>query len=331
MRISEAKAVPLCFLLSALCVEPGRAAEERPMERGRVEFIPTATESSVAERFRLGQRAFAWQAERMATVTETLEVWNLRFPSPVTTAEAVNNTVHCEYYRSRRAGKRPAVIVLHILGGDFPLARLFANALAQHGVNALFLKMPYYGPRRDPESKRRMVSADPRETVEGMTQAVLDIRYATAWLASRPEVDAENLGIYGISLGGITAALAASAEPRLKNVCLLLAGGDIGKAGWDSPQAIPVRERWQAQGGTREQFFEVLATVDPVTYAAGLRGKHILMLNASDDEVIPRTCTESLWNAVGRPPIKWYSGGHYSVIRHLFSALLQVSHFFASE
>jgi hypothetical protein len=25
-------------------------------------------------------------------------------------------------------GKRPAVIVLHILGGDFPLSRLFCNA-----------------------------------------------------------------------------------------------------------------------------------------------------------------------------------------------------------
>ena len=39
-----------------------------------------------------------------------------------------------------------------------------------------------------------------------MTQAVLDIRRATAWLADRPEVDAERLGIFGVSLGGITAA-----------------------------------------------------------------------------------------------------------------------------
>ena len=92
--------------------------------------------------------------------------------------------MHCEYYRSRLPGRRPGVIVLHIMGGDFALSRLFCNSLAQHGVCALFVKMPYYGPRRDLSSPRRMVSADPRQTVEGMTQAVLDIRRATAWLAA---------------------------------------------------------------------------------------------------------------------------------------------------
>jgi dienelactone hydrolase len=164
-----------------------------------------------------------------------------------------------------------------------------------------------------------------------MTQAVLDIRRATAWLASRPEIDANQLGIFGISLGGITAALASTAEPQLKNVCLMLAGGDIGHAGWGAPEARAVRERWLAQGGTREQFFEILRPVDPVTYAESARGKRILMLNAASDEVIPRACTDSLWKAFGEPEIRWYSGGHYSVVRHLFSALLTVGRFFANE
>jgi dienelactone hydrolase len=267
----------------------------------------------------------------MDTVTQTLEVWNVTFPSPVKTPEDANNTVHCEYYRSSASGQRPGVIVLHILGGDFPLARLFANTLAQHGTNALFLKMPYYGPRRDPNSPRRMVSADPHQTVEGMTQAVLDIRAAAAWLANRPEIDPSELGIFGISLGGITGALAATAEPRLKNVCLLLAGGDMGQAGWDSRHTRAVREQWLAQGGTREQFLDIVRAVDPVTYAAAARDKRILMLNARDDEVIPRACTLSLWKTLGEPEIRWYSGGHFSVMRHVFSALLTVGQFFQKE
>jgi dienelactone hydrolase len=307
------------------------ADDNRPRQHGTVHFVPGGSENSIAEQFRLSRHSFAWQAQRMETVTQTLEVWDVTFPSPVKTPEEINNTVHCEYYRSRAAGQRPGVIVLHILGGDFPLARLFANTLAQHGTNALFLKMPYYGPRRDPHSPRRMVSADPRETVEGMTQAVLDIRAATAWLAARPEIEASELGIFGISLGGITAALAATAEPRLKNVCLLLAGGDIGQAGWDSSHMPAVRERWLAQGGTREQFVEIVRTVDPATYAAAAKGKRILMLNARDDEVIPRACTVSLWQKLGEPEIRWYSGGHFSVIRHVFSALLTVGRFFQKE
>ena len=124
-------------------------------------------------------------------MSDYLTISTVTFPSPVETKSAANNTVHCEYYRPTTDGPVPAVVVLHILGGDFELSRLFCNALAHHGVAALFLKMPYYGPRRAAGDSRRMISHDPRQTVEGMTQAVLDIRRAMAWLESRDEVDAK--------------------------------------------------------------------------------------------------------------------------------------------
>lgn len=319
-------AVVLIFSLSA-----GLTGDDRVREQGSVVFTPLPAEAAVAARFRMEANHFAWQAVRMKTVTETLEVWDVTFPSPVTTPQVANNTVHAEYYRARVGGRRPAVIVLHILGGDFELSRLFANCLAQHGVHALFVKMPYYGPRRDPTSSKRMVSPDPGETVEGMTQAVLDIRRATAWLASRDEVDAQRLGVFGISLGGITAALVAGVEPRIASACVLLAGGDIGAAGWDGPHARDVRDRWLAEGRTRAEFAEILRVIDPVTYAASARGKRLLMLNASDDEIISKECTMALWNAWGQPEIQWLQGGHFSVVRHLPSALLRVGHFFGER
>ena len=173
------------------------------------------------------------------------------------------------------------MIVLHILGGDFDLARLFCRSLAQQGVAALFVKMPYYGPRRTPGSPARMVSLDPEATVRGMTQAVLDIRQAAAWLAAQEEVDPERLGIMGISLGGITSALAAAAEPRLQNVCLILAGGDIGPRGLGfASSGSSSAGALDRQGGTRESLVELLSPVDPVTYAQNVRGRRILMLNA---------------------------------------------------
>lgn len=250
------------------------------------------------------------------------------FPSPVTTTEPSNNTVHCEYFRPRSGEKMPGVIVLHILGGDFPLARLFCYSLARRNVAALFLKMPYYGPRRDPNSARRMISKDPLETVAGMTQAVLDIRHGTAWLASRVEIDAERLGVFGISLGGITGALAATAEPRLKNVCLVLAGGDIGQIVWESPELEEIRNYWVQRGGTREEFLSAMKSIDPVSYAAGMRGRRVLMLNAKDDEVIRKPCTMSLWKAFGEPEIVWYDGGHYSAAWYIVDTLDRVPRFF---
>jgi dienelactone hydrolase len=328
-RQARTEAIAALIFLLLTAIGSASADDTRPREQGSVVFEPTTAEPTVPERFRLAKNRFNWQAQRMRTVTDSLEVWDVTFPSPVETPVAANNTVHAEYYRSRRSGRLPGVIVLHIMGGDFALSRLFCNCLAQHGVCALFVKMPYYGERRDPASPRRMVSIDPRETVEGMTQAVLDIRRATAWLADRPEIDAERLGIFGISLGGITSALALAAEPRLTSACLMLAGGDIGKVGWNAPETRAVRERWLAQGGTQESFVETLRAVDPLAYAENARGKRVLMLNAAHDEVIPRACTESLWQALGEPEIHWYPAGHYSAIQFVFEAMLRVGRFFS--
>jgi pimeloyl-ACP methyl ester carboxylesterase len=252
----------------------------------------------------------------------------------VVTPHEVNNTVHCEYFRAMGPAAhqgRPAVVVLHILGGDFALSRLVCTALATHGVHALFVKMPYYGPRRPSGVRVRMVSHDPHQTVAGMTQAVLDIRRAAAWLAARSEVDAGQIGICGISLGGITAALAASAEPRIAKICPILAGGDVGEIVWESPEVRSARESWIRQGGTKESLVELLKTVDPVTYADNLRGRQILMLNASHDEVIPRACTESLWRACGRPRIVWFRAGHYTAIKNIFTALELAIDFFRQD
>jgi dienelactone hydrolase len=226
---------------------------------------------------------------------------------------------------------RPATIVLHILGGDFDLSRLFCRTLAHNGVAALFVKMPYYGPRRDPQSDRRMISVDPRETVEGMSQAIKDIRRARAWLAGREEIDAERIGVFGISLGGITAALAFTAEPRLDRACLMLAGGDIAQVGWEAPELRPIREQWEQQGGTKEEFVRLWTSIDPVTYADRVAGRRVLMLNARYDEVIPRRCTDSLWQAFGEPEIHWFDAGHYTVARFMFDGLERTTRFFGND
>lgn len=303
-------------------------AAEPAVRTGDVEFEERADEAKVPERFRLKAHSFAFRDELLPEATSGVRMSLVTFPSPVVTPHELNNTVHCEYFLPERKEKVPAVVVLHILGGDFPLSRLFCSALASRGVAALFIKMPYYGPRRTPGDARRMVSKEPQETVEGMTQAILDIRRGAAFLGAQPEIDPEQLGVFGISLGGITGGLAASVEPRFKNVCLLLAGGDMGRIGWDNPELKDVREKWIKSGRTREEFFEIMKQIDPLTYASAAKGKRILMLNAKSDEIIPKVCTESLWKAYGEPEIVWYDGGHYSIVRSFFTILDKATGFF---
>ena len=118
------------FILFAILAANGvNAGESRISDRGEVRFVPSQDEGRVAERFRLVEHTFAWQATRLPTVTASFEVWDVTFPSPIQTPQESNNTVWCEYYQSNRAGKKPGVIVLHILGGDFELSRLFCRAV----------------------------------------------------------------------------------------------------------------------------------------------------------------------------------------------------------
>jgi hypothetical protein len=115
----------------------------------------------------------------------------------------------------------------------------------------------------------------------------------------------------------------------LKNGCLLLAGGDMAQIAWSARELEATRQFWLARGGTKDGFFELMRAVDPVAYADNVRGRRLLMLNAIDDEVIPRPCTEALWRAFGQPEIVWYSGGHYSVARHFLDAMQRTQDFFA--
>ncbi|HEV2968703.1 MAG TPA: alpha/beta hydrolase family protein [Pirellulales bacterium] len=283
--------------------------------------------------FRLDAAAFQFERRPQNSISDDVSLSFVTFPSPVKTKYEPNNTVHCEYYCPTTPGKHPACIVLHILGGDFPLSRTFATALAHRGVASLFVIMPYYGPRRPIDANVRMISADPRQTIEGMTQAVKDIRYAAAWLAAEPEVDRDQIGVFGISLGGITAALAGAIEPRFHKICPVLAGGGIALVLWEStdPHAVDARQRWIAAGGTRDSLMELMKTVDPASYGDCVRGRKVMMLNASHDEIIPKKCTEALWQAFGRPEIHWYDAGHYSAIWHLVDAIGRVTDFFQAD
>lgn len=314
-------------LLALLASAAAPAQGEEAVQRGEVAFEPAANEAQLAPRFQLKAHRFAFEQQPIATSAESMLRYDVRFPSPVVTPHEENNTVHCEYYRPAAPGKYPAVVVLHILGGDFDLMRLYCRTFAHHGVCALFLKMPYYGPRRPP-AMQRMVSPDPNQTVERMTQAVLDIRRATAWLGEQEEVDGDRLGVFGISLGGITAALAASAEPRLHNVFLMLAGADLRLANWEARELKPAIEQWRAQGGTRETLCRELLPIDPVSYPEQLQRRNVQMLSCRFDEVIPPACGTALWETCGKPSIEWLDAGHYSVGRFIFDSLGTVTRFY---
>ena len=142
--------------LSAGSVMADEAAFAEVPEAATIEFLPAKNEGAVPEHFRLQPHRFEAEAELLRE-RGSLRTLAVTFPSPVETIVPENNTVHAEYFQPAGPGPFPGVVVLHILGGEFPLSQTVASALARAQVAALFVKMPYYGERRSKESDRKSV------------------------------------------------------------------------------------------------------------------------------------------------------------------------------
>jgi dienelactone hydrolase len=327
----------LAAVLGGILLKGSASAETGPAgppktETGTIRFQPLGDQRDIPERYRLEAHTFPYEMTRKRDLPISgLGIYEVHFPSPVKSPCPENNTVYAEYYRPRGKGPFPGVIVLDITGGDQSLSRAISAQLAQHHIAALFVQMAYYGPRRPAGSKLRLLSTDYPRTVEAIRQTVLDVRRATAWLAARPEVDAERLGIHGTSLGSMIGALAAEMEPRLRRVSIALGGGGLVEAYYNHPRAAPYRKMWEALGGSKEQVMKLFAPVDPITCAARLKDRRVLMIGAKHDQVVPPRATEALWTAAGKPRILWYDCNHYSAALYFAPILKEVVEHFAAN
>lgn len=332
-----------CALLCALPAPTASGGRSKKLDRL---FIPAARPAAPAEtiackdepldlrgaegeqldwllRFDVPPREFEYTLQLVAE-EERFRVYRLTFTSPFDTPWPENNTVPAELYVPRGEGvegskKFPAAVVLDIMDGSAILPRMMARAAAQNGLIALYVPMPCYNDRRPPgDPHEDLLRENPAHAADGLRQTVMDVRRAKAILASRPEVDATRIGITGISLGGIMTAVCAGVDGTFARACPILAGGDVATITFHAHESRKLRGAMQEKGITRDYAAEhIFRPVDPLTFASRIGAERCLMINASKDEVIPRATTVALHEAIGKPPVVWLPGTHYSAVGYL--------------
>ncbi len=283
--------------------------------------------------------AFSYTIE-LAEERHGYRIFHLTFPSPIKTPIEANNTVPAEYYLPDGASgesKRPAVLVLHILNGNFELERLLCTSLAVRGIPAVMIKLPYYGERSLPGGRAELVKR-PELFVEACSQGIQDARRTIDLLASRPEVQTDRIGVTGISLGGLMSGATAGSDARVHRTCLLLAGGDLLEIIHHCKEAKNLSEFLKQQEPVlREKIETAIKGADPLTYADQLRERaqkgQVLMMNATEDDVIPPACSRKLAAALGiEDKIVWFEGlGHYTAIAALPQTFRKMVDFFAQD
>lgn len=223
----------------------------------------------------------------------------VRFPSPVPSADRVNDLVAMEWYFARDESlapvSAPAIVVVHESGSAMPVGRMFARGLRQMGLHAFLIHLPHYGERR---SGRR--PSDAAQLVVAIRQAVADVRRARDAAAALPLVDRRHIALQGTSLGGFVAAAAGSLDRGFDSVFLMLAGGELFELIQNGQRdAAKVRQQLQSAGITDEQLQALLATIEPTRIAHRLDPHRTWLYSATRDQVVPLKNALALAEAAG--------------------------------
>ncbi|MGC8668754.1 MAG: alpha/beta hydrolase family protein [Chthonomonadales bacterium] len=254
-------------------------------------------------------RAAYGQDRCRATVVE--------IPSPLPSGDRVNDTIWFTFYPAlgQHASPKPTVILLHPLGErKSTMMDGFARFFARHGFCSAVMELPYHMHRlrRGDNPLAHYASANIPVVVQAFAQAVADVRAVTDWLLRRRDVDGAHIAVVGVSLGAIVAHTAMGTDVRLSAGVGILGGADFPYLYRSSILFRILHPSMRRALTGRER--ELLATVDPLTFAGSNRPRRVLMIQAARDLIIPPGDATELWQALGRPPIRWLDTNHYAPI-----------------
>jgi pimeloyl-ACP methyl ester carboxylesterase len=236
--------------------------------------------------------------------------------------EPQNQTCRARWWRHAEAA--PALVCLHGWGaGQLAIEeRAFAAAsLHRRGLDVVLATLPFHARRGRPLKLPTFPSPDPFVANEGFAQATRDLRGLVHWLRHR---GAPAVGITGMSLGGFTAALLATVEPKLDFVVPIIPVGSIPDMMWRIGEGTPARRRAEELGLDGARFATAFAAIEPLKRRPAIDPSRVLVVAGARDRVVPLEHAEWLQRHLSSRPLVTFRGSH--LVQHgradAFRALL---------
>lgn len=226
-----------------------------------------------------------------------------------------NRVAHARYWRHDQ-GPRPTVIAIHGFGADpywlnewlFSI-RWFYEHL---GCDVLLFTLPFHGPRQtrfSPFSGHGFFAGGLAHINEAFAQAVYDFRVFLNYLLR--DMGTPEVGVTGISLGGYTAALLASVEPRLQfaipNVPVVTLA-DLALE-W-TPMDWLIRPMLTTLGLSVRDLRRYMAVHCALTYQPVIPTDRLMIIGGVGDRLAPPKQTRLLWDHWERCRLYWFPGSH---------------------
>ena len=201
------------------------------------------------------------------------------------------------------SSRLPAILLLggHRTGRD--AARLVPSEI---GVIVAAISYPYDGPAK-------LRGMEVLTALPGIRRALLDtppaLGLAVDFLLSDPAVDPARVELAGISLGAPLVCAAGAVDARVSRVWAIHGGGALGRL-LDHNLAREVESPWLRKPLAVFGSW-LLSPLEPETFVPRISPRPVVLVNARQDERIPRSSVEALYRAARDPKeLIWLEGGH---------------------
>jgi dipeptidyl aminopeptidase/acylaminoacyl peptidase len=200
-------------------------------------------------------------------------------------------------------GKKPAIIICHGLGANKSDFTDLAVFLARRDYFVLTFDFRAHG---DSAGSRTSLGYDEQK----------DVNAAFHYLSSRPEVDQGRIGIFGFSLGGSTAILAAAEARTFKAVAAdsaFTSLKDQARQAITGDYHLPAFPFVDLSVLSYELYFQTtVGRVDPESVIASISPAPVLIIAGEGDDMIPAENGRRLYRAAQEPKELWVIpvGGH---------------------
>lgn len=196
----------------------------------------------------------------------------------------------------------PVIILMHGLGDDknVDYIRYGNDFFLKNGYAVVRIDISKHGDRKGTTYDFDLTGDYKYWSRNVISQTVFDLRRTVDFIESRAELDADRIGYYGISLGGIIGTIFCGVEDRIKVPVLVLSGGQLN-----------LLYEKQALSNETKDFVSI---IEPLNFVPKIAPRPLLLLNAKNDEIVPPLMSKLLFNAAKKPKeIIWYDAKHRDI------------------
>ena len=230
-------------------------------------------------------------------------------------AQHAHNRRVCAYHWRHENKCRPTIIFLHgFAASAWQLNSYFMRMeqMYHRGYDVVLATLPHHGVRSGKGrwlSGFNYISGGIHHLNHSVVQSTFDIRYLMDYLVVN--LEAEQVGLCGMSLGGYTAALMAGLDSRFKFVMPIVPIVSIPDAmlAW-RPLDRAIKKIIADHKVDISTLRNTMAAHSPLSFSPLLESNKLMIVAGVGDKMAPPTHAEQLQSHWGDCNIHWFRGSH---------------------